>query len=112
MIKASDAIKQALKTKQKNVESQFEGLLKEIEQDIRAEITGGGDLVTEIDVGDYDSEVVVLVAEHVRKYGWKTALHTKREVKIDGAKRDESLHTYLRVSCAHLEGKVELDAEE
>ncbi len=115
MIKAVDAYKKSLKSKQTNAKKGFKDLVETIEEAIEVEMVGGGEDSIEIEVDRCDQRVVNLVAEHVRTLGFKTALiiekETTRTIGGDGKtyKAEENTFLTLRISAAHLEGKVFLD---
>jgi len=117
MIKAEEAVKKSLVVRQSQFEKEFEALLSDVENAIEVEIVGGGELMVELDVTDNDSEAVALVAEHVRKYGWKTALHTKEITKTMSDEKGSvtvpiGTESFLRVSAAHFKDKIKVDRDD
>lgn len=115
MIKAVDAYKKSLGSKQIIAKQEFKDLVSLIESDIQREIIDGGADTVEVIVDNYNSKVVALVAEHIRTFGWKTALVVEKETtrtltdKGTTYNAEQNEYVFLRISAAHLEGQVFLD---
>lgn len=96
MISAENAKYQALKSLEKLISKDVDELLSLIRHEISEEIMNKGNFYIELNISKYHEESVQTVAEHLRKFGWKTG------VRVEYTPPPEDSISYLKVSCEHI----------